>query len=822
MSLATSGVAGAGASGAMSMSVMAHGGPSALTTHQQAQGSSSAGPPPGTTAAAPSMTGLAADQLDKNQNLTWKNIRNLAHLPLVAVDLYGDSGEVAAFPPDYTESENPIQVVELGKVFSSGTSVCFPRDSENAHKSLKRFLTKSKGLDSLLECITTSTGDSANVVTIVKPHLLLGERQIKDVHPAALNNYAIGKESSHAIEEDDSKRSGDCVTIQNGNLDGSSAKDDDFDRVTFHVNLHSSKKALTVLPEEAVKIVLGRARQLVAKTMELDSSDDSKDSFESYPPAIAVPAWACHSNAIEALMDACDGEAVLYQRSVAALVGALVPKVRVDKETGKFALEPPKLWNIIMERFKRHEEKLQEYAKKQLSKRRDDTGDDAVPNPNFMPLVLMAGMTDDGLELTAIQVKTPNPGFATSDCHCPFGDFKVLTSVSYQHSDPVTMVKKAICEISDVVDEIYPELEDDGGVATIVTYGTIAKQLQLKDALFKGLNTIKGDAVWNTTMESVSTKEEAVATGTAILGAISHTRIECETSADEEVRPAITISNIAPCAVGITYSFHGGAKNTWTEPKIVFDYDRRVPAGPYRVEFTSAECVAMRKDESLLFDIEKLVEESKKWSKGKYNSLREEAALDLRIKVVQRLERNGAWKSTGKIFSPLMQTNEVEGTNDENQNAVAIESSFIDFSLDSMGFYSTELTSDGKTIEQAFKAAKSSTFWYYAKIFFAIAFFGGFMVKSYWEERSREICVERILAFYKRAAPNSINDGDKHNAHYICWKYKGKRNKLYKKLETKYGIPVKQVYEWDDEKEEQKSEDEEVNLDDKNSEKEEL
>ena len=821
MSLATSGVASAGASGAMSMSVMAHGGPSALTTHQQAQSSSSAGPPPGTTAAAPSMSALAADQLDKNQTLTWKNIRNLAHLPLVAVDLYGDSGEVAAFPSNNnTKTGGPIQVIELGKL-SNGVSVSFPKDSESAHKALKRFLTKSKGLDSVLECITTSNGDSSNIVEIVKPQLLLGERQIKDLHSSTLKKYTVAKESSHAIEEDDSKRSGECVMIQNGNLDGSSAKDNDFDRVTFHVNLHSSKKALTVLPEEAVNIVLGEARQLVAKAMELDSTDDNKDSFESFPPAIALPAWACHSNAIEALMDACNGEAVLYQRSVAALVGALVPKVRVDKETGKNSLEPPKLWNIIMERFKTHDEKLQEYTKKQLIKKRDETEEDTAPNQNFMPLVLMAGMTDDGLELTAIQVKTPNPGFASSDCHCPFGEFKVLTSVSYQNSDPVSLVKKALCEMSDVVDEIYPELEDDGGVATIVTYGTIAKQLQLKDALFKGLNTIKGDAVWNTTMESVSTKEEAVATGTAILGAISHTRIESETSADGGVRPAISVSNVAPCAIGIAYSFHEGAKNSWTEPKIVFDYDRRVPAGPYRVEFTSAECVAMRKDEGLLFDIEKLVEESKKWSKGKYNSLREEAALDLRVRVVQRLERNGPWKSTGKLFSPLMQTNEDEGTSDENQNAVAIESSFIDFSLDSIGFFSTELTTDGKTIEQAFKAAKSSTFWYYIKIVFAIAFFGGFMVKSYWEERSREQCVERILAFYKRAAPNTINDGDKHNAHYICWKYKGKRDKLYKKLETKYGIPVKYVHEWEDEKEEQKPEDEEVNLDD-NSEKEEL
>lgn len=815
MSLATSGLGGAGASGGISLS-MAHGGPSALTTHQQAQGSTTAGPPPGTTAAAPSMAALAADQLDKNQTLSWKNIRNLEHLPIVAIDLYGDSGEVTAFPShDYEKIDGPIKVTVLGKVFPDGPSVILPNDSDEAHKALRRFLTKSKGLVSVLDCLTLRD-ESKPTVDILKPHLLLGERQIKEMHPQTLKNYFLAKESSHAIDEDDSKNTGQRVMIQNGNLDGSSSKNNEFDRVTFQVNLQKTKKAITILPEEAANIILGKARHVVAKSMELDSTEDGSDSFQNFPVSIAVPAWACHSTAIEALMDACNGEAVLFQRSVAALTGALLPKFRLDKESGKKSLEPPKLWNVIMQRFKTHEDKVQEYNKKILAKRSNAEDVGAAPNPNFMPLVILAGLTNDGLELTAIQIKTPNPGFGSADVHCPFGEFKVLSCVAYQHAEPVTLVTKALCELSDIVDEIYPELEDDGGVASIVTYGTIPKQLQLKDALLKGLNTIKEDAVWNTTIESLSTKEEVVAVGSAILGAISHTRIESETSDDNRVRPAIVVSNIAPCAVGISYSFHGGDNGTWTEPKVIFDYDRRVPAGPYKVEFSSSECVALRQDKSLLYDVEKLVEESKKWSKGKFNSLREEAALNLRVKVLQRFERNGSWKSIGKLFSPLMQTDEDEI--DGKAKSVAIESSSIEFTIDSMGFYSTELTSDGQTIEQAFKAAKSSTFWYYFKILFAIAFFGGFMVKSYWEEYSREECVERILAFYKRAAPNSINDGDRHNAHYVCWKYKGKRDKLYKRLELKYGIPVKMVHEWDDDVEDKKPEDEEENLDEKSSE----
>ena len=78
MSLATSGLGGAGAG--MSMSAMAHGGPSALSTHQQASSGNTAGPPPGTTAPPPSMASMAADLIDKNQNLGWKMIKKCIFL----------------------------------------------------------------------------------------------------------------------------------------------------------------------------------------------------------------------------------------------------------------------------------------------------------------------------------------------------------------------------------------------------------------------------------------------------------------------------------------------------------------------------------------------------------------------------------------------------------------------------------------------------------------------------------------------------------------------------------------------------------------------
>lgn len=83
----------------------------------------------------------------------------------------------------------------------------------------------------------------------------------------------------------------------------------------------------------------------------------------------------------------------------------------------------------------------------------------------------------------------------------------------------------------------------------------------------------------------------------------------------------------------------------------------------------------------------------------------------------------------------------------------------------------------------------------------SILFIGGFLVKSFVEERIFQRDTERVLAYYKRAAPNSLHDGNEHGARYLVWKYKGKKDKLWRRLESKYGIPVKHAWEWDDDDE---------------------
>ncbi len=682
----------------MTMAMAAHGGPSAMTTHQQASaGGGAAGPPPGTTAAPVNAAALGADQLDKNQNLNWKQINKTTHMPLVAVDLYGDKGDIAYFPSveDKGEFASPDDWVK-SRYVGSGSCLVLKKDDDASYKALRKLLTKSKGhetvfgqsccaLDKKESSSSTGKEDSGDKITIPSPQLLLGARQIKHLHKATVAKYTVEEGSTHVIDEVASPSGGGGLTVQNGNLDGSSVvQNNDFDRVTLNLKLHSDKKALTVLPEEAVGILVAKAKHSVHASIKDESKNESKNqnddeyNYLEYPPAFALPAWACNDNTIDSLMDACQGtNAVLYQRSVAALAGGLLPRLVIHEKKQK--LKNVSLYELIMIKLKEHEKKTQiaEQQKKEL------------PNQSYSPMVIMAGLTDDGLELTAIEVKNPNPTFMTQDCHVPFGEFKVISSVAFHHSNPLSLVQKSFCLLTDIVDEVCPELEEDGGVAAIVTYGTIEKQLKLKTAITQTLKGIEGDEVWKPDITFQSTREEAVAVGTSVLAAVSHCRIGS---------PSVVVKNVSPAAVGLMYNFHGDSKkSSWSKPNIIFDYDRRVPAGPSQIDFSAAECVALRENPALLDDVEKLVEEAEKWNKEKYNNLREEAALALRIRVVQRIERDGEWRPVGDVMTPLtkLADESSEDASSDNEQKYAIETSTLQLGLDSIGFITANLCSDG-------------------------------------------------------------------------------------------------------------------------------
>jgi hypothetical protein len=99
-------------------------------------------------------------------------------------------------------------------------------------------------------------------------------------------------------------------------------------------------------------------------------------------------------------------------------------------------------------------------------------------------------------------------------------------------------------------------------------------------------------------------------------------------------------------------------------------------------------------------------------------------------------------------------------------------------------------------VVQALTSARRSALRYYIGIAFAILFFGGFMLRSYWEEHIFHRDVKRLLAYYKHVVPGSVADGDFHNARWLVYKYRSKKDRLWTMLEKKYGAPVLQPHEW--------------------------
>ena len=716
MSLSTGGLAGAGGGAGLSLSTMAHGGPNGLSTLQATQRTSSANAPPGTSTAAPvSNAALGADLIDKNQHLSKADWRNAVRRPIVAVDLYGEGCEVAFYPPnvsregeevDFTDDKG-VKVQSLGKVWETmdnGTksishgNLELAQENDLTYKLMRKVLKNQRGYSPLLDHLAKQDKAAQATTSITAPQLLLGARQTDALPPSHLKLYQTAPSSSHAI--DTAPQSSHPVTLVNSTLDGtSSPQNDDFDRVIINLKLHSQKKQLTILPEEATAILMARAKRVAADTMTLletkegisipegEENDGDEELYLDFPPAVAIPAWQCKDVAVDALNDACHGtNPVLYQRSVAACVGALLPKFATDSK-GKSGMAISNLHSVLNKRQQNHVAEIQKKAAKQK------VDPATLMNDGYAPTVVLVGMTSHGLELAAVRIDSSNASFGQSQLEVPYGAISVVSSVSYPTTEPLKIVSKAFVELAELVDECVPELEEEGGIAALLTYGSLSSQLALTDQIKKTLKGIKDDPIWNVDgVECMSSKPETVAMGLATLGAISHGRIS-PVSEGKKVRPVCHVSNVSPTAVAVQYQF--GKERNWTEPKIVFDYDRRVPAGPYKLDFKASECVAVRKSDDgedvyMDSDSDSLIKLSENYSKGRYNSDREEAALEFRVKVLQRMERNGRWRQVGETLKPL--TKESDGDDDET---VAVESATLELSLDSIGYISVSATSDG-------------------------------------------------------------------------------------------------------------------------------
>ncbi|GAX24304.1 hypothetical protein FisN_4Lh416 [Fistulifera solaris] len=769
MSLATAGVGGGMGGGGLTMA------------HHAAGAQHNAAPPPPDTS---HMSGagpifMGADLTDKNQGLSLKQVKNVSHLPLVGIDLHSSEPLVAYFPPKPDDPSGGATPMLVGKM----KSALYLKSNETAHKTVKKYLAMSKTFRSL-QTDALSVPSDKEAVVISKPHVWLGLRRINDAPKSVRDQLNVSSDTvTHAIAEEVPRGVG--AALVNSTLDGSESSGDDFDRVVWKVRLCDSKKAFPILPEEAVQALLRQAQYHVAVKC---NEDLESEEIIDYPLAISLPTWAFHDAAVDALLEATDNSAVIVPRSVAALAGALLPP---PPNGGS----PSPLLTRILTVRKNSKQEFQ----KVLAQNPEAIWEDEIT-------LIMVGMTEEGLETTAIQVSSEN---GQNVCAI-FGDFKVISNVSYQDSDPVSQLKRCALELEKEVDRIAPEADGPTG---IVFFGSQIEQDDLKSEW----ENIKSSLSEWISVPVYNTKQDTVALGTAVLGGVSHgrsTRIRAAGSKKTKPELALQVQNVAPMAVGIRMFYHGKiSPSKWSSipVKTIFDFDRRVPAGPFPIELIASECAVYREHGADKLSEEDFLKATKEMEGVKGIPKREEAALDLRVQIVQKWSRDGEWKQVGDVMQPLVKVTERDDKTDTSK-VEAVESVTLELSLGVNGIITSNLVGERQSVVQATKSAFQSTMRYYIGIIVAILFFGGFMVRSYYEEYAFKRDVKRLLAYYKHVIPGSISDGDENNARYLVWKYRNQKEKLWKTLEKKYGEPVLYPDEWEA-KTKEESEADVMNLD---------
>ena len=657
MSLATTG-GGAGMAGGGGMAMSA-----GAANHAQALAMPAGAPPPpqgghipGSGAAPPvSAAALGADLIDKSQHaLSQKQARSVAHLPIVAIDLHASEPHVAMFPPKMGNGGFSAPPEMVGKMKAD---LYFHGDSETAHKVLRKYLTKSKPFLSL-QAEAMANADAKDAVKMERPQQWLGLRRTSDAPKHLQKKLPKGGVESTGgnFVEEDSVDVG--VTISNSTLDGSAPLGDDFDRVVFKTRVHPKKKALAVLPEEGVQMLCHQAQYHVAKKVKADKEDEE---ILDYPCAISVPAWQCNDAAVEALMDGMGGSGVVFQRSVCALVGALRPGPQ-DK---------PNLLLKAINEVRTERMKAFQIVK---AKNPDATMEEDVSLFAF-------GMTNDGVECTAFQVCSLQP----DNVECLFGDIKVLSNVAYQADDPSTVIEKCIKELRDNLQS--SSMADIELPPAIAVYGSTQQQNTIKE---------KWEAIKNKSVSEwkdipiLTTKSDCVAMGTAVLGGVSHGRLRTIQQVQGK-KPkailAIRVANVAPVAVGVRMNYHGDNKKKWTPVKTIFDFDRRVPAGPYAIDLKASECAVHREATSELSD-EEFLKAAKANEGSKGIPKREEAASNFRLQIYQKWSRDGEWKKVGDVKKALVVV-------DRDEKEIACEHAVLELSLGPTGIITAGLHGEG-------------------------------------------------------------------------------------------------------------------------------
>lgn len=753
MSLATTSLGSAGAGGAGAGGI-------ALSNAHMAMRPSMANAPPQFS----SSSGAASSArvgLPGNQNVTTmptnQIVMNDCEFPIVCMDLYGD-GEISyvapssitarSSPQNNNTNNNNSPFTTLGKLGECKSDLVLKAKDEASYKALRKLLSKGgekgKGYyNRVISSTVVTDSDSSsektedNLITISSPHLLMGTRKISQLHPVTLNKYhhstqdeinnnnKKGSAVASAIQPNVIEEEAKGLTIRNQSLDGCSPPNgDDFDRVTVHVDLlPKKKKPLAILPDEALNIVLGKARhfahtdysqryaEALHQAQQDNDDDDDEDPEDSeiylaYPTAVAIPGWHLGDPQVETYMDQLqetnNSENLIFLRSVAALVGAFLPNELSNTNCKSLTQSILKSWQATAK-------ELQLKANDPKNQGKDVTQGLADKHP----WVLAVSVTKEGIEAIACQFLPVLNGNGSAD-------IKVLTQVSYQHENPMSQIQSVLETImEDTIQKILPKPYQIP--VAIMTYGaTQQTQEKVKTEITNVLKDKQQD--WEMVKKTadgkkigpvlITSHESCVTVGAC---AMATQMMQAKTSSNS----IMNIKNVTSCALGIRVSFT--SENTDdtnniedSNVKTIFDFDRRAPANT-SIEFTAAECAAvleMQKKKKKLNISEMIVtgveddqegeELLQKFKKGDTKTLqvREQAAKKLHIQMVQKYQRNGKWIAIGPVMQPLVWKKSAEekddDDNEDSKDEYAIESSTLDISINSAGTVITKaLSSDG-------------------------------------------------------------------------------------------------------------------------------
>jgi hypothetical protein len=223
--------------------------------------------------------------------------------------------------------------------------------------------------------------------------------------------------------------------------------------------------------------------------------------------------------------------------------------------------------------------------------------------------------------------------------------------------------------------------------------------------------------------------------------------------------------------------------------KNIFDFNRSLPA-KYEWEISAADVVGFVNDNANVYsdDLDDDVVESYKGKK--FIPQRESGASNLKVFVVERIgcdgkfvecPRTGGSSNEVVQFEPLL-------FEDRDGRKVASDECRVTFTVDTAGCAAFDVSKDLVPISIRHERTSSDKWFWWKIIAVLVLIFGAISYRTYTVTHVFSYNTRKLHRYYQFEVKKKINSIQE--ARYIVYTYQDKEDKLWEKLERKYGIPV--------------------------------